>query len=535
MNTSRRNFLRTCKVAGAGAAVAAVLGRVSGGEPPAAGRSYHLSVSPDALRADPELLDLARRAGVTSVWLTGFLYGHWYYPVEATREWVGRIEAKGMSAHWINVPLGHPGDSLGAMSGTVPLTPPRHWRLGVRPDGSTYAGTSLHHPATEENVAAVRRLQAAGATRVFLDDDFRLAQGPGVIGGCFCEEHKAEFLRRTGFPETRWRDLLDAVARREPTPILRAWVDFTCDQLTACFRAQQAAAPAVQLGNMIMYLGAEKAGLRLADYRDVPFRVGEMMFDDASFNPVKGKTNELYSALFHRRFARPELAYSETTAYPADRLSARNMAAKLAVSTLADVRNTMFMSGATAFPRTHWQTLGPAMKRQAEVHRRVGGHAPRGPLKHFWGEASRYVGDDNPFSLFLALGVPFEVTGELAADGVTFLSDADAASVAAGRLRAPGTRLVARPGTGLAAGVRPVAETLPALFALKREILPRLGQVPHVEGEIPVVCAWYPMVRAVVLWNLSERREELTLNDRGTRRNVGVDALETALIEGVGG
>jgi len=112
---------------------------------------------------------------------------------------------------------------------------------------------------------------------------------------------------------------------------------------------------------MVMYLGAEKAGIRLADYRDVPFRVGELMFDDGSFGLVKGKTNELFSSLFHRRFARPELAYSETTAYPANRLSAENMAAKLAVSTLSDVRNTMYMSGLTAFPREHWHTLVPKL------------------------------------------------------------------------------------------------------------------------------------------------------------------------------
>ena len=82
------------------------------------------------------------------------------------------------------------------------------------------------------------------------------------------------------------------------------------------------------------------------------------------------------------------------------------MAAKLAVSTIADVRNTMFMSGVTAFPREHWETLGPAMKRQAELHRRVAGHDLAGRSKHFWGEASRYVGDDNPFSLFLARAYP---------------------------------------------------------------------------------------------------------------------------------
>src|SRR6266568_2596928 len=30
-------------------------------------------------------------------------------------------------------------------------------------------------------------------------------------------------------------------------------------------------------------------------------------------------------------------------------------------------------------------------------------------FKHVWGEAQRYVGDDKPFSLCLATGVPFEV------------------------------------------------------------------------------------------------------------------------------
>jgi hypothetical protein len=502
-------------------------------EAPPAGRKYHLSISSDALQADPELLELAHRAGVTDVWLTGFLYGHWYYPLEKTRLWRQRIEKQGMAAHLINVPLGHPGDSLGSMSGTVPLTPPRHWRLGVGPDSKTYAGTSLHRPATEENCEAMREIQAAGVKRVFLDDDFRLARGPGVIGGCFCEQHKEEFLRRTGYAGPQWRDLLEAVARRQVTPVLRAWVEFTCDQLTACFRAQQDAAPRVQLGNMIMYLGAEKAGLRLADYRDVPFRVGELMFDDGSFTPLKGKTNELFSALFHRRFARPELAYSETTAYPANRLSARNMTAKLAVSTLSDVRNTMYMSGLTAFPKEHWQTLGPAMKRHAELHHKTAGHAARGPLKHFWGEASRYVGDDNPYSLFLAIGIPFEVTSEPAADGFTFLSDADARN--AGSFRSPGTVFVARAQPSLPAGQRVVPESLPALWALKREILPHLEKVPYVEGEVAAVCAWYPTAGAVLLWNLAEKREDLSFRYGGLRRTVSVDGLDMVLIEGIEG
>ena len=62
------------------------------------------------------------------------------------------------------------------------------------------------------------------------------------------------------------------------------------------------------------------------------------------------------------------------------------------------------------FPKDHWPPLAPAIQHHAKLHPVIAGHAPRGPLKHFWGEASRYVGDDNPYSLFLALGIPFEVT-----------------------------------------------------------------------------------------------------------------------------
>jgi len=173
------------------------------------------------------------------------------------------------------------------------------------------------------------------------------------------------------------------------------------------------------------------------------------------------------------------------------------------------------------------------MQRQAGLHRRIAGHVARGPLKNFWGEPSRSVAADNPNNRFLALGVPFEVTSEPAADGFTFLSDADARN--AGNLRSPGTVFIARVQPNRPTGQRTVPESLTELFALKREILPQLKNVPYVVGEVPVVCAWYPTARAVLLWNLMEKREELVLRYLGSRRTVSVDGLNTVLIEGIGG
>ncbi len=514
MPLHRRNFLKVF-----GALGTAAYAMPAFAEPiPQGKRIYHLSVGCETLEKYPDLLENVIAAGVSELWLTGFWAGNWHADPDRLKKWCERLGKRGLAAHALNVPLGHP-------DGGNPK-----WPRYIRPDGSACTGTVLHPPATEENCTAMRQLQAVGIDRVFLDDDFRLASSPGAIGGCCCPEHKREFLDRSGLrTDSAWNDLLDAIKHRRLTPAVRLWVDFTCDQLTACFRAQQKAAPNIQLGIMVMYFGSEKAGIRLREYNDVPFRVGEFMFSDPFFNPTKGKTDELYGVLFHRRFVRPELAYSETTAFPDNSLSLPNKLAKLATSTIADVRNTMFMCD---FPSGDWPTLAPAMKHHAQVHSVIAGHKPAGPLKHYWGEAARYVGDDNPNSLWLALGIPFSVTDSLANDGYTFLAEADAEVIDS--LPAAATSLLARPQAGLSSKVRALAESWPELLAWKRTILPQLGKVPYVEGDMPVVCAWYPTARAVVLWNLGEQRQDFRLRYGDTQRTISVNGLDVALLESIG-
>ena len=522
---SRRRWLTTV----AGAALATPFA-MHGKSPASKRRDFHVCLAPPLIESEPALLDIVRAAGVETVWLAGFFYGFKPYPTEQIIR-AQRLAARaGLRAELITIPLGHPGDSLGSRDGEFPLTPPQRWRLGERFDGKRYSGTSLHAPATEENAAALRDLRRLGFRQAFVDDDFRLARGPGEIGGCFCAEHRAEFLQKHGFVDARWTELLDDVRARRLTKLLRAWVDWTCDQLTASFRVQQRAFGG-EFGNMVMYLGAEKAGIRLRDYRRALVRVGELMFDDASFSRVKGKTDELFSVLFHRRFAAPDRAFSETTAYPADKLSAANMAAKLTISTIADVRHTMFMSGLTPFPRAHWTTLGPAMREQARLHELVAGHRPRGPFKHVWGEAQRYVGNDQPFSLWLATGVPFEVVEEPARDGWNFLSDFDAREWPQTKPHFSG-HLVARKEPSVETPrLEVVPENLEALFAFKRRIRTALANVPVVEEETPVVCAWYPSAKRVLLWNLLPEPRRVTVNCCGRQRAAELGALGSTVLD----
>jgi hypothetical protein len=171
------------------------------------------------------------------------------------------------------------------------------------------------------------------------------------------------------------------------------------------------------------------------------------------------------------------------------------------------------------------------MKKAGSMHQKTAGQIPQGPFKHYWGESSRMVGDDKPNSLFLASGIPFEVTDTPAADGWTFLSDFDKNDVAAGKLQSKGTTFIYSSGVDKKLnGLRFVAENLAEIFAFKREIIPQLKNIPYVEEDKPVVCTWYPKIKTVLLWNLSEGTETFTVNLNGNKRSVSINGLDAGLV-----
>ena len=495
-------------------------------------RRFHLSLSAQALEDIPELPSIIRMAGITDVWLAAFLYGRWYRSPMELRLLAHRLEKEGFNIHIINVPLGHPGNALDPENDSLSTVPPGHWKRACTFDGQLYSGTSIHAPAVKENAQALEELQAEGFDSVFLDDDFRVAKYPGHIGGCFCDDCRDEFLAKHGYTVKDWEILNESVKERHPSPVLHAWIDFWCDRLYGMYTTLQKTAPEIDLGIMVMYLGSEKAGIPLDRFRSNLFRVGELMFSDKDFAKVKGKTDELFSALFHRRFARPELAYSETTAFPSDKLSAQNMAAKLTISLIADVRNTMFMSGLLPFPIAHWETLGPAMRNSARMHEQLAGHLPHGPFKHYWGWDSRIVGKDKPFSLFLASGIPFEVIDDLSADGWVFLSNEDAKAVEEGRIDAKGQNLIVRNEAGVKGSkFIPIAENQTDIFAFKKRIVSSLKGIPYADGESPAVFAWYPTARSALIWNVEEKTNAYKIMcDGHTLRTISMNGLDVALI-----
>ncbi|MBX3257179.1 MAG: hypothetical protein KF862_23800 [Chitinophagaceae bacterium] len=491
-------------------------------------RSYHVCMAPDILLANPAYIRAFKDVGIDKVWLTGFMYGYWYSKTPVLRKARRLLNEAGIAAGIINVPLGHPGDSLGSRSGDVPLTPPPHWEMKIDINGKRISGTHIFPGAVKENLEALRILRDDDFKDFFLDDDFRLAVSPGQIGGNFDDSARRVFLDIHNYNERDWQMILSNIRQRKLDHKLKSFIDYQCDLLSGAFKSISRVSRN-RTGNMIMYLGSEKAGIRLKDYSGFPFRVGESAFNDESFRSVKSKTNELFSVLFHRQFTTPELAYSETTAFPHDKLSAENLCAKLCISTLADVRNTMFMSGLTPFPLSYWQTLKPAMQEHSRIHTKVAGAKAKGILKGFFGEYARYVGKDDPYSLFFAIGIPFEisVTTSIEED-IVFMGDEDAQAFTEGLV--PGLRsgqVIHRlKGTGVK-GMH-VEEKLEALFRWKNERLHLWKDVPYVQEDEPVVCRWYPAVNLVLLWNLAAVKRTVTLKWKEKKYTVTIEKLKLA-------
>ncbi|MDD3590547.1 MAG: hypothetical protein PHO46_09820 [Thermoguttaceae bacterium] len=496
-------------------------------------RTYHISCAFDMFDQYEGLPEIWKESGITDVWLGTWYYGHFPYPWEKLDYWLDVLKKTGFRPHLISVPFCHGGGALDPRDSEFPNLPPPHWKIAKRWDGSENWGFSWHSPTDTEGAEAIKTLyQRYGAFDYFLDDDFRFSSTPSLIGGCVCDECKTDFISKSGVTDFRWNELLDDLHSNSDTPLLRAWVDYFCDRLTQCFRAYSAAVPQVDVGIMVMYMGCERGGIRLSDYSDNLFRVGEGGFNDNWFDPPKFKTIELYSVLLHRRYAKPGRAFSETTIYPEKTLSAENLATKLSISTIADVRNTCFMSGLRAIPPTYWPTLTKRMKQEKEFHTRLLGQNPRGPFKHYYGMASRYLGGENAYSLFLALGVPFEVCGEIPADGWTFLTEPDARAVERGELISNGSKLIARI-ESTSGRFTKIPEDLESLFAFRRTLLDdfRKMGVPYVEEETPVVLAWYPDANVVYLWNLEKTARTLTVCVGEKRIGVELEERGSALLE----
>lgn len=137
------------------------------------------------------------------------------------------------------------------------LGPGQDFRLMVDPQGRTAElAVCPRDPAWREYIAGLYAYYAAARPRfLWVEDDFRYHNhAPLEWGGCFCEEHLAEFSRRAGHRMSREEFVAGMLATGEPHPYRQIWLETAREGLeeaaAAIREAVHAVSPETRLGLM---------------------------------------------------------------------------------------------------------------------------------------------------------------------------------------------------------------------------------------------------------------------------------------------
>ncbi len=335
--------------------------------------SFHYDFLTSLVLNDPtfmsEKVPLMRAAGVRTVWLDNFIYGEWQNSLEDARRAKGLLEDEGFEVQAITVPLGHGGGDALNGDGSDPTIPPT-WRNRVGADG-TLLGTTT---CVDDTVIADCRRAAEmhlelGFTKLFYDDDLRMASWGPHLQGCYCDRCLARFYQK--FP--RYDGMSRADILRLATPgdeLWEAWSSIQCDSVIRFLRE---VTPEGQTpGIMLMHNGDRRHGLDIARMREAfpeaLFRVGEGHFgDDAFTHPLARPAMETSIKKQLRLIGSCERAFSETTTYPVGALSPANFVEKIRMEIRAGLRNIFLMSGNVLLTEPYWRALADAQSELAEL------------------------------------------------------------------------------------------------------------------------------------------------------------------------
>lgn len=326
--------------------------------------SINYSVSARDVLHNPEFptrLKWMKRAGVEHLWVAGYFYGRHESDPEMMYRARLLLEKEGFQSGALSLPVGHPGNSLNPDDPTLDLAinPAWHYRID-RHGQKEYFIACIDSVMTDHNLAAAKEYAQAGFTRHFFDDDLRLGNWGNQVQGCFCDGCIASFNHRTGLNLTR-AQLVEAIDH-DPA-ICEAWIQYNCDKLTGFMR--DTAIPGMTSGIMVMHNGDRRHGISIPDIKaavpDCLFRVGELHFDDVSFNAPGGRESLSASVRSHLELIGDHPAYSESTIFPAAAMSPENWIDKIRLEISLGLRNIFLMSGTWFFTEPYWKALADAL------------------------------------------------------------------------------------------------------------------------------------------------------------------------------
>jgi len=319
----------------------------------------------------PKVLAMMKEARVDTIWLWGYFYGSTWSSLETIVEAKRIAESHGFEAAIIQLPVGHPGNSLNPDDEAVRLKIPDHWRYRQDSAGNPkyYIG-DIEPIMVRENVESIVALRDAGFKRFMMDDDLRLGELGDEIQGCFCEICLSEFESFSGRALTR-EALVQVLRDKSDITLMKEWVSFNSAKVTNMMKEMNV--PGVELGIMVMHLGDERHGIDIREIKDeVPgceFRVGELHFSDGEFGSPEGKASELLGIQYHLNLTGRERVVSETTVFPPRALNEENLICKVKIAVSAGISDIYFMSGTWLIEESYWKAWSlqyPAIRQIAE-------------------------------------------------------------------------------------------------------------------------------------------------------------------------
>lgn len=331
--------------------------------------SMNYSMNAQDIMTNPEIgkiFTMMRRAGVEHIWLSGYFYGHHESTIEQFRAARRRVLDEGFQTGIISLPVGHPGNSLNPDDPTLDLAIHKDWTYRVDKKGNNvYFCSCIDDVMIGHNREAAQLYAQLGFDRHFFDDDLRMGSWGNEVQGCFCDRCIDAFNKK--YDHTLTREQLALLTETEGE-VREEWIQFNCDKLTRFMCETQA--DGMTSGIMVMHNGGRIHGISIPDIkRAVPgclFRVGELHFDDRSYEAPGGKESLAASVRNHMSLIGDNPTYSESTVFPAAALSPANLIDKIRLEITLGLRNIFLMSGTWFLSEEYWKALADHRKELQE-------------------------------------------------------------------------------------------------------------------------------------------------------------------------
>ncbi|MEG2720801.1 MAG: hypothetical protein RR914_05690, partial [Oscillospiraceae bacterium] len=247
--------------------------------------SYSVSADTVLYHKDSEKrLELLKKANVSVIWLFGYFFGKFDASFSDMKLAKAKLEKLGFEVNVINLPFGHPGNSLDPTDGNVELCLPKDWTYRVNEDNEKvyYCGCA-NETLVKANKLAVKQLKENGFTKIFWDDDLRQGECSEKVQGCFCDDCIEKFNKQYKYNFTRLQ--LKEEIKNINSEITQNWIEFNCEKVTNFMREMNI--EGVQNGIMVMFEGDERQGISIKNIKkELPnclVRVGESHFSDEDF------------------------------------------------------------------------------------------------------------------------------------------------------------------------------------------------------------------------------------------------------------